>query len=150
MNQKPILGLFVAPLVGALVYLLLVLIVGDDNSPKQDYSGFKAWPFFAGTYVFVAIILYILSIFAGIPFIKFLKNRGKLTFWRVLSGSIVIVGVASSAVVYYILRGESNIAIGVIFIGGYGAITGAATAITYCWFAGITSHSKTDAASGAV
>jgi len=150
MKKKPIVGFFVAPLVGALVYLMLVLIVGDDNTPKQDYSGIKAWPFFAGTYAFVAIILYILSIFPGIPFLKFLKNHGKLTFWRVFSGSVVIVGVASSAVVYYFLRGESNIAIGVIFIGGYGAITGAATSITYCWFAGITSHSKTGAASGAV
>ena len=58
MKQKPILGFFVAPLVGALVYLLLVLIVGDDNTPKQDYSGFKAWPFFAGTYVTKEPFLY--------------------------------------------------------------------------------------------
>lgn len=141
MRKSPKIGLFVAPLVGALVFMLLGFIFGEDTTPKKDYTGLQAWPFFVGMYIAVALLCYLVCILIGVPLLKYLKQHAKLEFWIIFFISIPIGAASIAGVVYLLARNETHILIPLLFFAAYGAVTGAVISTTYCWLAGITRRS---------
>jgi len=142
MRKSPKIGLIIAPLVGAFVYMLLGFIFGEDNTPKNDYTGLQAWPFYVMMYTAVAILCYLVSIFIGMPLLSYLKRRGKLEFWKIILISIPIGALSITTPIYLLVRDETIIFIPLLFFAAYGAVTGVAVSLTYCWLAGITRHSS--------
>lgn len=138
MRKSPKLGLIFAPLAGALAYMLLVFIFGEDTTPKKDYTGLQAWPFYVAMYIAVALLCYLVSTLIGIPLLGYLKRHGKLVFWNIVLISIPIGAVSVAAVIYLFVRHETYILIPLLFFAAYGAVTGVVVSATYCWLAGIT------------
>jgi len=144
MIKSPKLGLILAPLAGALAYMLLVFIFGEDNTPKKDYTGLQAWPFYAAMYVATTLLCYLISILVGIPLVSYLKRHGKLKFWVIFLISIPIGAASLTSVIYLLAHNEEHLLIPLLFFSGYGAVMGAVVSATYCWLAGVTTRSSKD------
>ncbi|MEJ2608659.1 MAG: hypothetical protein P8179_00935 [Candidatus Thiodiazotropha sp.] len=141
MRKSPIIGLIIAPFAGAVAYMLLVFIFGEDNTPKQDYTGLQAWPIYFAMFIATTLLCYLVSILAGIPLVSYLKRYGKLNFWIMLLVSTPMGAVSLSLVIYLLVHNEKHILIPLLIFMGYGAVMGAVVSVTYCWLAGITTRS---------
>ncbi|HEY6095008.1 MAG TPA: hypothetical protein VIU93_08655 [Gallionellaceae bacterium] len=144
-RKSPRLGIILAPLAGALAYMLLAFILGEDNTPKKDYTGLQAWPVFVAMYIAVALICYMASILIGVPLSRYLKRHSRLEFWLLFMLSIPIGAASISGAVYLLVRNEAHIFVPLLIFAAYGAVTGAVVSATYCWLAGITTRLKSHA-----
>lgn len=142
MRKSPKIGFVIAPLTGAVAYMLLVLIFGEDNTPKKDYTGLQAWPIYAAIFVATTLLCYLVCILAGIPLVRYLKRHGKLIFWVMLLISIPIGAASLTLVIYLIVHKEEHLLIPLLIFAGYGAVMGAVVSTTYCWLSGITMRSS--------
>ena len=137
MNKSGKIGFMLAPLIGAITFMLLVFIFGEDNSPKKDYSGAQAWPFYFSIFLVVTLFCYLLTTIIGIPLVIFLDHYRKLKFWILLLLSSLIGAISLTSVIYFIARDEAGISVVLLFFSAYGAVVGAVISITYCWLAGV-------------
>ena len=145
MKRSIWLGATLAPLTAPIVYMVLVMLLVPDTSPKQE----RTWEVALVALTFVLIpASYFVSFVFGAPLIYVLGRLEKLSFWWVsmlaapLGASalilLLLVAIAFGASVQWVRVGWEDVA---SFLGT-GATLGVVIASAFCLLAGITMPSS--------
>lgn len=142
MTKRKIFGFLVAPVLGAATFMVLIIIFGEDNTPKQEFSSLEAWPYFVFMFVAVTVVGYIAGIVIGVPLVLLLGRINRLSLWLLTLLSLPIGALIFSILLYILIRNESNIVTPLLIFAGYGAIIAAVVSAAYGWITGITNKAS--------
>ena len=142
MNKSGKFAVTVAPLAAPIVFMALGFIFGEDNTPKQEFSGPASWPYYPFIFLIVSMLSYFSTIIFGIPLVSLLKRIDKHSLWPILLCSLPIGAITYTIFVYFLGQDETELLIPLLIFASFGAVSAAAVSFTYCWFVGITKRGK--------
>lgn len=140
--NKPIwVGLALAPLTAPVLFVVLGLVFGKDNTPKHEFSGLESWPLWAGFFVGVAVLSYGVTLTIGTYLVSVLRRFGKFEFWSLIVSSAVLGAMVFIVVILVIAWGEKSLWLGALWFAGYGLLLGCGVSVTFCFLTGVTNDS---------
>lgn len=141
-RKKPVwVGLALAPLAAPVLFIVLGLLLGKDNTPKAEFSGLKSWPFWAAMFVGVALVSYVATLTLAIPVASSLRRIGQFSFWPLVSTSALLGSLILASCSYALFWDEKHVWTAVHWLAAYGVVLGTGVGCAFCWFVGITSCS---------